>query len=46
MRLCVDRGIRPAIHTTLPLTEARQGFETLLRGESVGKIVFTAPADS
>ena len=45
MRLCVDRGIRPTIHTTLPLAEARQGFETLLRGESVGKVVFTAPAD-
>jgi NADPH:quinone reductase-like Zn-dependent oxidoreductase len=42
MRLCVDRGVRPAIHMTLPLTDARQGFETLLRGESVGKIVFTA----
>jgi NADPH:quinone reductase-like Zn-dependent oxidoreductase len=42
MRLCVDRGIRPAIHATLPLADARQGFETLLRGESVGKIVLTA----
>jgi NADPH:quinone reductase-like Zn-dependent oxidoreductase len=45
MRLCVDRGVRPAIHMTLPLTEAREGFETLLRGESVGKIVFTAPTN-
>jgi NADPH:quinone reductase-like Zn-dependent oxidoreductase len=43
MRLCVDRGVRPAIHMTMPLAEARAGFETLLRGESVGKIVFVAP---
>jgi len=46
MRLCVDRGVRPAIHATLPFTDAREGFETLLRGESVGKVVFTAPPDS
>jgi D-arabinose 1-dehydrogenase-like Zn-dependent alcohol dehydrogenase len=46
MRLCVDTGVRPAIHMTLPLTDAREGFETLLRGDSVGKIVFTAPANS
>src|SRR5262252_7905813 len=32
MRLCVDRGVRPAIHAALPLADARQGFETLLRG--------------
>jgi NADPH:quinone reductase-like Zn-dependent oxidoreductase len=41
IRLCVDQGVRPAIHATLPLREAAQGFETMLRGESVGKIVFT-----
>jgi NADPH:quinone reductase-like Zn-dependent oxidoreductase len=40
IRLCVDQGVRPAIHETLPLTEATRGFETMLRGESVGKIVF------
>jgi NADPH:quinone reductase-like Zn-dependent oxidoreductase len=41
IRLCVDQGVRPAIHATLPLRDAAQGFETMLRGESVGKIVFT-----
>ena len=45
IRLCVDKGVRPAIHATLPLREAAQGLETMLRGESVGKIVFTL-ADS
>jgi NADPH:quinone reductase-like Zn-dependent oxidoreductase len=40
-RLCVDKGIRPAIHATMSLSEARKGFETMLSGEVVGKIVFT-----
>ena len=43
IRLCVDKGVRPVIHSTLPLNEARQGFETMLKGETAGKIVFTAP---
>jgi hypothetical protein len=33
--------VRPAIHAMLPLGEARQGFEAMLRGETFGKIVFT-----
>jgi NADPH:quinone reductase-like Zn-dependent oxidoreductase len=41
MRLCVEKGVRPVIHATLPLTDARQGFEAMLGGEVVGKIVFT-----
>ena len=41
MRLCVDKGVRPVIHSTLPLPDARQGFEAMLQGETVGKIVFT-----
>ncbi len=41
MRLCVDKGIRPVIHSTLPLRDARQGFESMLQGETVGKTVFT-----
>jgi NADPH:quinone reductase-like Zn-dependent oxidoreductase len=40
-RLCVDKGVRPAIHATMSLSEARKGFETMLSGEVVGKIVFT-----
>jgi NADPH:quinone reductase-like Zn-dependent oxidoreductase len=42
IRLCVDKGVRPVIHSTLPLSGAREGFEAMLRGETVGKIVFTA----
>jgi NADPH:quinone reductase-like Zn-dependent oxidoreductase len=41
IRLCVDKTIRPVIHATMPLREARQGFETMLAGETFGKIVFT-----
>jgi NADPH:quinone reductase-like Zn-dependent oxidoreductase len=41
IRLWVDKDIRPAIDKTLPLDDARQGFETMLAGEVVGKIVFT-----
>ena len=41
MRLCVDRNVRPAIHSTLALADARQGFEAMLAGDVVGKIVFT-----
>jgi D-arabinose 1-dehydrogenase-like Zn-dependent alcohol dehydrogenase len=43
MRLCVDRGVRPVIDETLAMTDARQGFEKMLRGEMLGKIVFTLP---
>ena len=42
VRLCVDKGVRPVIHSTLPLSDARQGFETMLQGEAFGKIVFTS----
>jgi len=41
IRMCVDSGVRPAIQTTLPLREARRGFEAMFRGETSGKIVFT-----
>jgi NADPH:quinone reductase-like Zn-dependent oxidoreductase len=41
MRLCVDRQVRPIIDRTLPLSDARTGFEAMLKGEMVGKIVFT-----
>jgi NADPH:quinone reductase-like Zn-dependent oxidoreductase len=40
-RMCVDRDIRPAIDSTLPLDQARDGFETMLNGDIVGKVVFT-----
>jgi NADPH:quinone reductase-like Zn-dependent oxidoreductase len=41
LRLCVDKGVRPVIHSTLPLSQARDGFETMLGGDTAGKIVFT-----
>jgi len=41
MRLCVQRGIRPVIDQTLPLADARRGFERMLEAEMFGKIVFT-----
>ncbi len=41
MRFCIDRQVRPAIHETMALDQARDGFEALLAGEVVGKIVFT-----
>src|SRR5947209_5423634 len=40
IRLCVERQVRPVIDRTLPLADARQGFEAMLAGEMVGKIVF------
>src|ERR1700733_7397798 len=41
MRFCVEKQLRPVIHETLPLADARQGFEVMLAGEMFGKIVFT-----
>jgi len=41
IRLCVLRHVRPVVQTTLPLAEAAKGFEAMLDGDIVGKIVFT-----
>jgi NADPH:quinone reductase-like Zn-dependent oxidoreductase len=41
MRLCVDGGVRPIIDRTLALSDAREGFQAMLEGSMVGKIVFT-----
>jgi NADPH:quinone reductase-like Zn-dependent oxidoreductase len=41
LRFCVDKQVRPQIHATLPLAEARNGFRMMLEEEVVGKIVFT-----
>jgi NADPH:quinone reductase-like Zn-dependent oxidoreductase len=41
IRFCLERDIRPIRHATMPLAEARAGFEALASGEVVGKIVFT-----
>jgi NADPH:quinone reductase-like Zn-dependent oxidoreductase len=39
-RFCVEKGVRPSIDRTLPLAEAKTGFEAMLAGDIVGKIVF------
>ncbi|MGA2925429.1 MAG: zinc-binding dehydrogenase [Solirubrobacteraceae bacterium] len=39
--LMLSREIRPAIQQELALADAREGFESMLNGELVGKIVFT-----
>jgi NADPH:quinone reductase-like Zn-dependent oxidoreductase len=41
VRLCEVTGVRPVIDAVLPLTEAREGFARLARGDVFGKIVFT-----
>ena len=42
VRFCVDKGVRPVIHDSLPLSDARRGFEAMLDGSLVGKVVLTA----
>jgi NADPH:quinone reductase-like Zn-dependent oxidoreductase len=39
MTLLMSTGLRPAIHQTLPLTDARDGLAAMNRGDLVGKIV-------
>ncbi len=34
-------GVRPVIDQVLPMTEARDGFDAMARGEVFGKVVFT-----
>jgi D-arabinose 1-dehydrogenase-like Zn-dependent alcohol dehydrogenase len=41
IRFCLERDIRPTIHSTMPLSDARAGFEAIHGGDVVGKIVFT-----
>jgi NADPH:quinone reductase-like Zn-dependent oxidoreductase len=41
IRFCLERGIRPEIHASIGLADARAGFEALLAGDVVGKIVLT-----
>jgi NADPH:quinone reductase-like Zn-dependent oxidoreductase len=41
IRFCLERKIDPIVHATMPLAEARQGFQAMLEGDVVGKIVFT-----
>jgi NADPH:quinone reductase-like Zn-dependent oxidoreductase len=40
-QFCATAGVRPLIDVTLPLHDARQGFEAMLAGDVFGKVVFT-----
>jgi NADPH:quinone reductase-like Zn-dependent oxidoreductase len=40
-RFCVDKGVHPVIDRTLPLADAREGFQAMLDGALDGKVVFT-----
>jgi NADPH:quinone reductase-like Zn-dependent oxidoreductase len=41
MRFCIEKDIRPVIHDTIPLTDARDAFAKMLGGEMFGKLVLT-----
>jgi NADPH:quinone reductase-like Zn-dependent oxidoreductase len=41
IRFCQERDVRPAVHATMPLSQAREGFRQMVDGDVVGKIVFT-----
>jgi NADPH:quinone reductase-like Zn-dependent oxidoreductase len=40
-RLLAGSDVRPVIHRTLPLSDAREGFEAMVRGDLFGKVVFS-----
>jgi NADPH:quinone reductase-like Zn-dependent oxidoreductase len=41
IRFCIENDVHPVIDRTLPLAEARKGFEAMLDGSIIGKVVFT-----
>ncbi|MBM7790650.1 zinc-binding dehydrogenase [Tenggerimyces flavus] len=41
LSFCDQTGLRPLVDRTLPLTEARAGFEAMISGDLFGKVVFT-----
>ena len=41
IHFCASKGVRPVIDRTLPLQQAREGFQAMLDGSFVGKLVFT-----
>ena len=41
LTFCEQTGVRPLIDRTMPLTEARAGFEAMIAGDLFGKVVFT-----
>ncbi len=40
VRFLVDTGVRPVVHATMPLRDARAGFEAMAARETFGKVVF------
>ncbi len=40
-RFCETTGVRPTIDSTMPLADARAGFEAMHSGDVFGKVVFT-----
>jgi NADPH:quinone reductase-like Zn-dependent oxidoreductase len=42
LRLLATTGVRPLVDEVVPLAEAARGFERLLAGDVVGKVVLTA----
>jgi len=41
IRFCSEREIRPTISASFALADARNGFQAMLEGDVIGKIVFT-----
>jgi NADPH:quinone reductase-like Zn-dependent oxidoreductase len=41
LTFCEQTGVRPVIDRTMPLTQARDGFEAMIEGDLFGKVVFT-----
>ncbi len=41
LTFCEQTGVRPLIDRTMPLAQARDGFEAMIGGDLFGKVVFT-----
>ena len=41
-RLLVTTGVRPLVHASMPLRDAKPGFEAMVAGNVFGKVVFTS----
>jgi NADPH:quinone reductase-like Zn-dependent oxidoreductase len=41
LTFCEQTGVRPLIDRTMPLAEAKAGFEAMIAGDLFGKVVFT-----
>jgi D-arabinose 1-dehydrogenase-like Zn-dependent alcohol dehydrogenase len=41
LTFCEQTGTRPLIAGSMPLSEAKAGFEAMIAGDLFGKVVFT-----